>query len=187
MKRALHTLAIVVTLVLVLAIPTFATPPSPVEGGIEPIGRIGPPTVTPAGEGNACLIEMTYGHRWTGDISGTAVMHLEIVSHGPCFAEDGRPYPKGTFKETLKFRGTFEGTVNGSEWGTFKLVENWKFTPLPGGPPEEPNYEGRGQITIKSGTGGLAGIHGVLTFAGSRIDGVEGGSYEGEVHFDPSP
>jgi hypothetical protein len=187
MKRALHTLVIVVTLVLVLAIPTFATPPSPVSGEIYGIGLVGGfPTFTPAGNGNACFIEGTFVYEWTGEISGTSVAHVEIISHGPCFREDGTPYPKGTFRENLKFRGTFEGTVNGSEWGTFAYIEQLQFAPIAGGMPEVPNYEGWGQGTIRGGTDGLAGLHGVLTFAGGRIDGVEGGTYEGDIHFDPS-
>jgi hypothetical protein len=89
--------------------------------------------------------------------------------------------------ENLKFTGTFDGTVNGSEWGTFDYDQPYKFVPLPGGTPEEPNYQGRGKAAIQNGTGGLAGLHGVLTFAGSRIDGVEESTYQGDVHFDPSP
>jgi hypothetical protein len=187
MKRALHTLVIVATLVLALAIPTFATPSTLVLGEIHIIGLVGGlPTFTPAGNGKACFIEGTFLYEWTGDISGTSVEHVEIVSHGPCFREDGTPYPKGTFKENLKFTGTFEGTVNGSEWGRFEYDQPFKFVPLPGGTPEEPNYKGWGKAAIRSGTGGLAGLHGVLTFAGGRVDGVEEATYQGDVHFDPS-
>jgi hypothetical protein len=187
MKRALHTFVIAATLLLVSAIPTFATAPSSVSGEMSIIGLVGGfPTFTPAGNGNACFIEGTFIYQWTGGISGTSVAHVEIVSHGPCFREDGTPYPKGSFRENLKFRGTFEGTVDGSEWGTFEYIEQLQFAPVEGGTPDMPNYEGWGQGTIMGGTDGLAGLHGVLSFAGGRIDGVEQGGYTAKIHVDPS-
>jgi hypothetical protein len=188
MKKTLHTLAIVVTLVLALAIPTFATASTPVAGEIHGTGLVGgPPTFTPAGKGNTCIVEGTALYEWTGNLSGTSVEHFVSIMHGPCFREDGTPYPAGTFRENLKFTGTFEGTVNDSEWGTFDYAQPFKFVPLPGGTLEEPNYKGRGKAAIQNGTSGLAGLHGVLTFAGGRIDGVEESNYQGEIHFDPSP
>ena len=183
MRKVLVTLLALVTMVLVLVVPASAKHSTHVSGDWPDYGLItGPPSFTERGK--TCFIEGDFWYEWGGDIEGISYAHLEIVSHGPCYGEDGTPYPKGSFREGLKVTGSFEGCVH-DRCGTFEYRELMTFTPVSGGPAEAPDYDLEGRIIISHGAGGLAGLHGVLTEEGGRRDGVEEGGYEGEIHFDP--
>jgi hypothetical protein len=183
MRKALAALLALVTLVVLLAVPASAKQSTTVSGTWLDYGLVdGPPTFTERGK--TCFIEGDFWYEWGGDIEGISYAHLDITSHGPCFGEGGVPYPKGSFREGLKVRGSFEGCV-GERCGTFEYRELMTFTPVPGGPEDAPNYDLVGRIIIQHGTGELAGLHGVLMEEGGCRDGVEDGGYEGEIHFDP--
>jgi hypothetical protein len=183
MQKFLITLVTLATIVLVLAIPASATLSTPVSGSIRGLGWMtAPPTFTE--KGKTCFVEGDFGYQWMGDISGNSVAQVEIVQHGPCFREDGTTYPKGTFREDLKYRGTFDGTVNG-EQGRFEFVLVLKFTPVEGGPPEVPDFDGSGRFVTLGGSDGLDGLHGVLIAEISRRAGVTSFDYVGDIHFDP--
>ncbi|MFN2228385.1 MAG: hypothetical protein ACK2VA_01325 [Anaerolineae bacterium] len=183
MRKGIVALSAVVMLVLVLVVPASATQSTHVSGDWPDYGLIGgPPSFTERGK--TCYIEGDFWYGWGGDITGRSDAHLDIVSHGPCFDESGALYPKASFREGLKVTGIFEGCVL-DRCGTFEYRELMTFTPVEGGPADTPNYDLVGRIIIQHGTGGLAGLHGVLTEEGSSRDGVEAGGYEGEIHFDP--
>lgn len=183
MRKVLATLLTLVTLVLVLAVPASATPPTNVSGTWRGTQRIGEITFTPRGK-NACVIEGDWGMMWSGDISGTGQNHIRIISHGPCADENGNLYPKGSFMENLHYTGSFYGTVQGRE-GSFEFVQQVKFTPVDGGTAEAPDFDVEGHMTILSSASGLEGLRGVLTLAGSRRDSVGSLTYEGKIHFHP--
>jgi len=183
MRKGIVALSAVVMLVLVLVVPASATQSTHVSGDWPDYGLIGgPPTFTERGK--TCYIEGDFWYGWGGDITGRSDAHLDIVSHGPCFDESGALYPKASFREGLKVTGIFEGCVL-DRCGTFEYRELMTFTPVEGGPADAPNYDLVGRIIIQHGTGGLAGLHGVLTEEGGSTDGAEHGGYEGEIHFDP--
>jgi hypothetical protein len=184
MRKLLVTLYALVTLVLILAVPASATPPTQVSGTWPDYGLVsGPPTFTERGK--RCFIEGDFWYEWAGDIEGLSRAHLDILSHGPCYREDGTRYPKGSFREDFKITGSFEGCVM-DRCGTFEYLEVVTFTPVPGGQvPEWPDYDLEGRIILQRGTGELAGLHGVLTEEGGSRDGVEEGGYEGQIHFNP--
>ena len=113
--------------------------------------------------GDTCIIALNATFDFQGTFEGAFDAHFKIVHHGPC----SEPAP-----ETFEAQGTYEGTVEGVS-GTFDF--NFQ-----GSIDAEGNAEG--QLVIQKGTSGLAHLRGMLTLTG--IAGV-GGSYEGEIHFDP--
>jgi hypothetical protein len=102
---------------------------------------------------------------------GTALEHFRFVSHAPC--PPGGPAPH-LYYENGHARGVFVGTV-GERSGTFRFVKNARNIPLDAG-----GYIWIGRMAILSGTGELAGLHGVL-----EIDTSD--QYSGQIHFDPHP
>ncbi len=113
--------------------------------------------------GNTCIIELDATFNFQGTFEGAFDAHFRIVHHGPC----SEPAP-----ETFEAQGTYEGTVEDIS-GTFDF--NFQ-----GSIDAEGNAEG--QLVIQQGTSGLAHLRGMLTLTG--IAGI-GGSYDGEIHFDP--
>ena len=142
---------------LLVLVPTmYASPPAPASGTFA---NAGPPIneeVRTAG-GNT-IITGTYPFIVSGTFSGTALDETHIVLH-----------PDGKF--TFEITDTCTCTV-GDTSGTVvsRLV----------GRGEGAAYQG--EWTVLSGTGGLANLHFQATFVGSP--GV-GGSYTGQIHFDP--
>jgi hypothetical protein len=176
---------LVVAMLVVLVVPASAKQSIPVSGGLVGSGRVPgpPPTFTEAGK--TCFVEGDFWYEWGGDIAGLSTHHARIVSHGPCYLEDsGIPYPKGSFRENLMMRGTFDGTVAGRE-GAFEYILVLEFAPVAGGPAERPNFDIEGRLVVLDGMGGLAGLHGVVRMEGGQRDGVPSLGYEGEIHFDP--
>jgi len=163
MRRTVRFVAAVLLLMAMLTIPAAASKPEPVTG-----------TFTSDilwdlawDVGNRCFAigesKATFGEGFVG----TGLSSFWSVGHGPC------PEFPGPFQldETIRTQGTFTGTVLGSEIGTFayRCQNVWRADD-----PETLMMD----CNIRSGTGGLSGLHGhfSLFFLPGRFDG--------EVHFD---
>ena len=175
-RRIVFGVALVLVALMTIAAPASATPPTEVSG--EYLLNTSPPTNLawrPAG--NNCILEVDLIYPFTGELVGDAVFHYRIVSHGPCSAD--MPPAPFAHDENLKAVGTFTGQVKDRS-GSFDF-----------------NYEGRAwpaepgelaltaRIVVLSGTGDLAGLHGVLDV--SYIMGESVDRYSGQIHFDPHP
>jgi hypothetical protein len=155
-------------LTLLLAVPAAATQPTEVIGSRGFVPDIASRTWRPAGKN--CIADVDGVISYTGDLDGTAPVHLRVVSHGPCGPDGPLPY---AYHEAVHVWGTFSGSVFGAS-GSFEFVEtakNW---------PEGSHKAGyTSQVAILSGAGGLAGLHGTLNVVDDQ--------YSGQVHFDPQP
>jgi hypothetical protein len=141
---------------LLLVPPVYASPPAPASGTFA---NAGPPIneeVRTAGDN--IIITGTYPFIISGTVTGSAVDEVRTVFH-----------PNGKF--TFEIVETCTCTVGGQS-GTMvsRLV----------GRGEGASYQG--ELIMLSGTGGLANLHYQATFVGTV--GV-GGSYTGQIHFDP--
>jgi hypothetical protein len=114
-------------------------------------------------DGNT-FISQTLQVMVSGDLSGSAVQHLDVVFH-----PDGTFNLKGVSVCTCTLAGTgLSGTI--TELGVGTGVEL------------DTGVSVSGQFTIGDGTGGLANMHGVGTFESSNgSSGMQSGVY----HFDP--
>ena len=150
-KLAVSTAATLVAGVA-LAAPASAGPPATASGSFVEIS--GGSTVTKAAGGNTFLSGFDTGV-YTGGLSGTVHDVWTSVVHA-----DGSFETKGT--ETCAV------CTIGSQTGSF--TAHWVFTGI-----FLPNGTGptAGTLVFKSGTGGLAGIHGSGKFAGDAVAGTE--------------
>jgi hypothetical protein len=168
MKKRICVLLSVVLLTLALAVPASASQSTAVSGvrmfHVPPDNRVWWPA------GNNCIVEFDGTYTYTGDLDGMSVAHFKVVSHGPCGPNGPIPY---AYHETLHGQGTFTGEVKGVS-GSFDFVEtakNW---------PEDSHKAGlTSQLVVLSGTGDLAGLHGMLDIVWA--------DYSGQMHFDPQP
>jgi hypothetical protein len=112
---------------------------------------------------NICIIDLDATFAFQGTLQGAFTAAFRIVHRGPC----SQPAP-----ETFEAEGTYTGSVATAS-GTF----DFNFA---GSIDTQGNAQGG--LTVLHGTGGLANLHGTLTLTGQA--GV-GGTYSGQVHFDP--
>lgn len=152
---------LVVALVLVDSPAVRASPPTVATGNIVIEGFAF--TSVRSADGNT-ILQATEADGYTGTFAGSSTDTVKGVFHS-----DG----SGVI-ETL---ATFTGTVDGRE-GTFVL--HYAFT-VEEGPLFAPRPI-HGEWVIMDGTGDLAALHGRGTAEG--LVGV-GGTYSGEIHFDP--
>ena len=157
MKRLIIAVFIAALLVTVAAVPALATQPETISGTFTDVGVQPVYTSMHFADGNI-IFTFTYNSTWDGDLVGTEA----LIGHGVF-------HPNGTLN--LQATGTFTGNFNGSAEGTAEYHVVVRGT--------LPNYTG--QITIVGLTGGLAGLHGVMTVVG----GEECSTYSGTAHFDP--
>jgi Protein of unknown function (DUF3224) len=137
-----------------------ASPSQPASGLFQVMSAI-PTSVQPVDD--RCLIELDATFALQGSFSGSFSAHFQIVHLGPC---------DRAATETFAALGNYQGTVD-STTGSFEF-----------------NFQGsidaaghaQGKLVIQQGTGALANLHGMLTLTGQA--GV-GGTYMGDIHFDP--
>lgn len=118
--------------------------------------------------GENCFTEIDDVFELTGTLEGQLNLDFMVVFHGPCSAFPSFP---ANFRAPAVFDGTVivEGAAHaGSIEGTF----NGRI---------DEQAVARGTLSIARGTGGLAGLHGVLVLEGTP--GV-GGTYSGDVHLE---
>ncbi len=152
---------ILLPLLMLLSVPTaHASTPTTVSGTGTIINFI--VTSTRVADGNTFL-GYTNDVIEVGDISGTSHVTGVLTIHA-----DG----SGLFHETATFAGSVLGRT-----GTFFERNSGTFN-------SDGTFQGRG--VIKDGTGGLAGIHGVITFPLNSPLTPNIFTYSGQVHFDPS-
>jgi hypothetical protein len=164
----MHITLIALLLTLLLAIPTSAANPTAVSGSRWI--NAPPDNVTCTPVGRVCIIEVDLSFGYDGDMVGTSVQRVQILSRCPCEAAGLLPFER---PEVYHVRGTFMGDVLGLS-GTFDYVQ----TPQPW--PEDSDRSGfASQLAILSGSGDLAGLQGVLD--------VVDGDYSGWVSLDPQP
>ncbi len=135
----------------------YATTPAQVTGSFT----VASETVTGVRtvDGNL-IISLTAVFDFTGPLTGSFVADFTIVA-------------KPTGEQTFQATGTYSGAVGGSSGSfDFNFVGS-----IEGG------TAAQGHLTILGGTGGLTNLHGELDLMGTV--GV-GGTYSGEIHFDPS-
>ena len=157
-KSRFYLLFIPLVAVLVLAMPlgAAAAPPAPASGGFAATST----TINGVRfAGTNAIIDLTYTVSYTGALTGTSVVDGTLTAHG---------------NDSGNFRGieTFTGTVNGVPGTlTFRLVGR-----------DDPNAIDHGTAVIQSGTGQLAGLHGVLHQVGT-VEGPPGpvGTYSGRI------
>jgi hypothetical protein len=159
-------------LAALLVTPAFATPPRLAEGTLEFVmGSWESRTATDRG-GN-CIVEVKNGTQlFTGTLNGTAKQSFKVIARGPCEGS----YP-GKYEDRGHGEGTFVGYV-GDRYGTFRYILNFQHHPT-----DPPTIGGisEGRLTILSGTGELANLHGVLDTY------MPPNQYIGRIHFDPEP
>jgi hypothetical protein len=159
-----------------------SAPPALATRPIEVSGEYGLNTSPPTNlvwrpAGNNCILEVDLTYPFTGDLVGDAVFHYRIVSHGPCTAD--MPPAPFAHDENLKAVGTFTGQVKDRS-GSFDFIYEGRAWPAE---PDELALTAR--IVVVSGTGELAGLHGVLDV--TYMMGEPFDSYSGQIHFDPQP
>ncbi len=145
------------------AVGVSASPPTTeVEGTFKLIDFV--PTKPPIFTANGNVIITAHLiTEWTGDFVGTDEGVGVFVMR-----------PNGDY--TLNTITTFTGRYLGGPEGTMNI-----YTTSRGN-----NYtvQFQGQMTLVGRTGGLAGLHGELTFTNDPLD--EGNNpYSGKIHFDP--
>ena len=157
-KSRFYPLFIPLVAVLVLGMPLGATaaPPAPASGDFAATST----TINGVRlAGPNAIIDLTYTVSYTGTLTGTSVVVGTLTAHG---------------NDSGNFRGseTFTGTVNGVPGTlTFRLVAR-----------DNPDAVEHGRAVIQSGTGELAGIHGVLHQV-ATVEGPPGpvGTYSGHI------
>jgi hypothetical protein len=114
---------------------------------------------------NKCLVHVRGDYLFFGSLEGSGPAALEVRSFGPC------GYPPFTFAEHGDIYGTFNGTVAGRS-GTFDYHYTFKL---------DKGERWLGRITILSGTGELASLHGKLDIVST--DTATQDPYTGWVSF----
>lgn len=156
MMAALRKLGLSTAAMLVIGIafaaPAFAGPPATASGSFVEIA--GGSAVTKAAGGNLYLSGFDTGV-YTGGLTGTVNDTWTAVLHA-----EGSFETKGT--ETCAV------CTIGSQTGSFTAHRVFKGANLPDG-----TGPFAGTLMFKSGTGGLAGIHGSGKFAGDAVAGTE--------------
>jgi hypothetical protein len=155
---------VVLSLILVLAIPAGASKPVDVEGSIIPVLQWDEAWEV----GSRCFAvgetEATFG----GDFAGTGLHYFWSVGHGHCTENPGPLQMVETFRQ----EGVFDGAVLARS-GTFvyRCQNVWR--------PDQMETI-KLDCTIRGGTGELSGLHGhfEVHFA------VPPPYFVGEVHFD---
>jgi hypothetical protein len=109
--------------------------------------------------GQQCQVHTVTTYLFEGNLQGA----IERGTYDPLVHHPCGDYPPGTYSENATFFGTFEGTLDGLS-GTFDLVGQARMN--------EKDYMWYLQYTIVpgSGTGELAGIHGVVKGESLWID-----------------
>lgn len=168
MSRALRlklAVVIVAVLSLVLLVGSVsvvgASAPQAVSGTWQFVS-ITPISAQPV-DGN-CIIELEATLDFQGDLVGTSTNHVRIVRLGPCDQQAS---------EVFQTEGTYQGTVATAS-GTFDFAGQ-------GNANAQGNLQA--QFVIQKGTGGLANLHGIISLTGQL---PVGGTYTGEIHFDPA-
>ena len=113
----------------------------------------------------ACDVQMGFQFLLDGDLKGPLDLLVSISLKGPCGGDWSQP-------ANVHGKGSFVGTL-GEAGGSFDVTMSAK---------HEQDYVAHGQFVIQHAAGDLAGLHGILDFAGS-VGG--GGTYCGDVHFAP--
>jgi hypothetical protein len=169
----MHRIKIIVGIALLLTLLpaafVSASPPINATGNVvdENIDFVGIES-----HGNTCILYLDVQSRMTGTIEATCTEAFQTTIHAPC---TDLP-PPGGCKEKWIWHAQCEGTVDGRA-GSFSWEGLGHIDP-----DHEPSGRGR---SVLSGTGGdLASLHGVLEHFPTP---VQGGAYEGFVHFDPQP
>jgi Protein of unknown function (DUF3224) len=151
-------------LVLVVASPLLLPAAGARADDVNGTFTVGPPTVISiTADDDECIIVLDEAFFPEGDFQGTMNSHFRIEHMGPC----DQPAP-----ETFEAQGTFTGSVLG-------VTGSFRYT-FEGAIDAQGNAHGTLHILPKTGTGGLAGLHGKIEFMGIR--GV-GGTYSGDVEF----
>jgi hypothetical protein len=115
---------------------------------------------------NVCAVEMGTRFVLAGDdLSGNLDVVIFISLKGPCGGDWSEP-------ATIHGKGTFVGRLGTAE-GTFDVTMVAK---------HEQGGVAHGSWIIQDAGGTLAGLHGILEFAGFV---GWGGTYRGELHFAP--
>lgn len=112
--------------------------------------------------GRNCIVELVATSAFEGDIVGTIEDHLKIVQFSPCDQPGA---------EVFLGHGDYQGTVLGAS-GVLQFVAYGTGDALGGL---------QGQIVFRSGTGGLAGLSGIITLSGDHV----GGTYTGKMLINP--
>lgn len=168
-RRILSLILAALIALLVITGTAFASTPVDVSGTMAYASPFTNLEMQTAGEN--CIVDVDLSYAFSGDMVGIAPFHFRVVSHGPC---PGMPFQ---YTENLRGRGTFDGSVGDKEGG---LVLDFVAKAWPSEPGELALV---GKITILTGTGELANLHGSLDV--SYIMGDEFDSYAGQFHFDP--
>jgi len=137
-----------------------AAPPSTGGGTYQTVSTVLTGVRVAGNSGNSILTQ-TVTIDLTGTITGTSVCQETVVFLST---------EKGTFEAVC----TFTGTVNGASGASIRRFQGTFSTPAD---------SVEGQVVIFNGAGGLAGLHGTGTFAGSAATGS--GTYSVEFHLDP--
>ena len=148
-------------LAMVLLTPVHATTPVLLSGGI---GISGPTVIESRTADGNTFFTVVAQVEFTGGVAGTATTTNSFIENATGFA-------------TVRVSGTFTGTVSGSSIGTARMLATFTGMFVPGMLCNE-----QGQMTLGSGTQGLAGLHGQGTFSQLDCSSI---SYSVEVHFDP--
>jgi len=168
-KRILPVILLALITLILITVPASAAIPTEVSGKIAFAGQ---PTVEMRPAGHKCIADVDVPYAfYDGNLEGHALVHLRVVSHGPCPA---MPFEN---KENIKGMGTFTGTVDGKS-GTFDFTYQGKAWPA-----EPGDLALTASIVILSGTEELTDLHGVLKV--SYLMGDDYDSYSGKIHFDP--
>ena len=159
MKRifsVLLALVLFLSLSLVMAAPAVATQPQTIEGTYTLTSFT---LISERSAGGNTILTFNETYEFYGSFEGTELATGTVVIH-----RDGTV--------NARLTGTFTGTFNGGAIGTadWYLVARGL----------HPDYTGT--YTLVGRTGGLVGLHGVMTIVGVAF---VGGTYSGTVHFDP--
>jgi hypothetical protein len=164
---------IVVTLIALALVPgvALAAPPIDAHGTFAFFPDESTFMLTPLGPGG-CLLELGGTYEWYGTLEGSGPAALRIILHRACEDES----PPFSSRESGHAEGTFTGTVAGRQ-GSFQ----YRFDFHPDG-----QGEAHGTMVLGKGTGGLAGIHGVLKFNDDFVClECPTSTYDGWIRFAP--
>jgi len=164
---------LIVVIVLALGlVPGAVQAAAPIEAAGQVAGIVDFDSLVLTPRGPNCLITLDVLHVWYGTLNGSGPATSRIVTKRPCDAA-GTPF---TSAESIHTVGTFTGTVAGRT-GTFEYQYNLQVA----GP-----TAAKGEMTIQHGSGGLAGIHGVLRFYDDWVClECPTSTYTGQINFAP--
>jgi uncharacterized protein DUF3224 len=156
-KSRFAALVIPLVALLVMATPLGASAAPPVEAS----GNYAATSTTINGvrlAGPNAIIDLTFTVSYTGTLAGTSVFDGRLAAH---------PNDAGNFHGVE----TFTGTVNGAAGTlTFNVASR-----------HDPSGASHDKAVIRRGTGGLAGLHGVLFQEGTVGPLGPLGSYSGRI------